>query len=342
VSLAGLHDGTIGKSPLGVVRLDGASGSLGYVTDFTPGVVFASPPTDMDLRLPTEEAAVLARTAAMWGLRGVEPREIVRRIEGRLRDQFRYTTFLERHDPGATPLAEFLERSRSGHCEYFATATVLLLRAAGVPARYATGYSVQEWSRLEQRFVVRPRHGHAWTIVWLDGAWRDLDTTPPDWVGADSVGAPPWEPLADLWSWVTFGVARQFSGAGDWLQRYGWWLLVPLTAWLVWRIAPRRGGTRTRLGTTTAVAAAYPGSDSEFYEIERALASRGFGRRPEEPVGVWLRRVDRTLPEATAVRRLAELHQRYRFDPEGISTIDRKALRDGARSWLAQETVVTR
>ena len=42
----------------------------------------------------------------------------------------------------ATPLADFLLRTRSGHCEYYATATVLLLRAAGIPARYAHANAV--------------------------------------------------------------------------------------------------------------------------------------------------------------------------------------------------------
>jgi transglutaminase-like putative cysteine protease len=45
-----------------------------------------------------------------------------------------------------TPLARFLLRTRSGHCEYFATATVLLLRQLGIPARYAVGYAVHEAS----------------------------------------------------------------------------------------------------------------------------------------------------------------------------------------------------
>ena len=58
-------------------------------------------------------------------------------------DKFRYSTW---QGPGKlrstneTPLARFLLRTRSGHCEYFATATVLLLRQLGIPARYAVGY----------------------------------------------------------------------------------------------------------------------------------------------------------------------------------------------------------
>jgi len=47
-----------------------------------------------------------------------------------------------------------------------------------VPTRYAVGYSVQEWSRLEQRYIVRARHGHSWALVYVNGAWRDVDTTP--------------------------------------------------------------------------------------------------------------------------------------------------------------------
>lgn len=47
--------------------------------------------------------------------------------------QFRYSTVRGRVNlAGDTPLAEFLTRSRSGHCEYFATAAALLLRAAGI------------------------------------------------------------------------------------------------------------------------------------------------------------------------------------------------------------------
>ena len=55
-----------------------------------------------------------------------------------------HSLYRTRPDSDVSALDDFLNRSRAGHCEYFATATVLLLRAAGIPARYATGYSVQE------------------------------------------------------------------------------------------------------------------------------------------------------------------------------------------------------
>jgi hypothetical protein len=51
-----------------------------------------------------------------------------------------------------------------------------LLREAGLPARYAVGYSVQE--KTGKGFIVRDRHAHAWCLVHLDGVWQDFDTTP--------------------------------------------------------------------------------------------------------------------------------------------------------------------
>ena len=91
-----------------------------------------------------------------------------------------YSPLLLQQDVGRkkSALSHFLLQSRAGHCEYFATATVLLLRAAGIPARYCRGYAVQEFSKLENRFIVRDRHAHAWTLAYVDGIWTNFDTTP--------------------------------------------------------------------------------------------------------------------------------------------------------------------
>ena len=97
---------------------------------------------------------------------------------GVLPRHFRYTLYLSGARPGRTALEEFLLTTRAGHCEYFATATALLLREAGVPARYAVGYAVHEWSRVEGRWIVRARDAHAWALAWVDGAWVEVDTTP--------------------------------------------------------------------------------------------------------------------------------------------------------------------
>lgn len=82
---------------------------------------------------------------------------------------------------GDHPLEDFLFRYKSGHCEYFASAMVLLLRSQGIPARLVTGFLGGEYNRLEGYYVVRQVNAHAWVEAWIEGeGWRTFDATPPD------------------------------------------------------------------------------------------------------------------------------------------------------------------
>ena len=74
----------------------------------------------------------------------------------------------------------FLEESHRGYCVHFASATALLLRAQGIPARYVTGYSVD--GSIGQRNTVTADQSHAWVEYFQeDIGWRVLDPTPADW-----------------------------------------------------------------------------------------------------------------------------------------------------------------
>src|SRR4029077_481192 len=66
-----------------------------------------------------------------------------------------------------TPLDWFLFENRKGHCEFFASALVVLLREIGIPARLATGYSLGERNPLTGFHEVRVLDGHAWVEAWL-------------------------------------------------------------------------------------------------------------------------------------------------------------------------------
>ncbi|MBI2561834.1 MAG: transglutaminase domain-containing protein [candidate division NC10 bacterium] len=155
----------VSRNPLGAVKVDEGLGLVNYRARFGPESVLDAPPNASDLGVPTREGPVLVRIAAELGLAAKTPAERVGAVRAFFRQNFRYSLYQRGRPVGATPLEDFLLRRRSGHCEYFATATVLLLRAAGVPARYGVGYSVQEWSALERRWVVRARHAHSWTLA---------------------------------------------------------------------------------------------------------------------------------------------------------------------------------
>jgi hypothetical protein len=257
---------------------------------------------------------------------------------------FRYSTDLEAPIGRHTALEDFFLRARAGHCEYFATATVLLLRAGGIPARYAVGYAVFEWSPREGRYLVRARHAHSWAQAWVDGAWRDVDTTPSVWAATEASSAAVWEPLADLASWALFVFSRwRWSEPDTEYLEYLEWLLVPLGGFLVWRLYSRRRVARATGRTEQATPApARSGGDSELYLIEARLAALGLGRRPWEPVGAWLGRL-RAAPAAgvapevlPALEALVRLHYRYRFDPDGLDPAERETLRAGAHAWLTR------
>lgn len=70
----------------------------------------------------------------------------------------------------------FLQYSNTGYCVHFASAATVLLRAAGIPARYVEGYaaSVNQYST-----IVTADTAHAWVEYYLpDVGWVVLDATP--------------------------------------------------------------------------------------------------------------------------------------------------------------------
>jgi transglutaminase-like putative cysteine protease len=286
---------------------------------------YAAPGED-DLAVPQAERAALERVVAELGLRGMASAAAAKRIEQHFAS-FRYSTYRARPVPrDATALGDFLTRTRSGHCEYFAAATALLLRAAGIPARYATGFAVMEYSGLERAYVVRTRHAHAWTRAWLDGRWTDLDTTPAAWFAEEEAEAPLWQGLADLLRYAGF----RWSQRGEFEAGDSWYAVLALLAVvLAWSVLRNRRVVREKQAAVAA-RVRYPGEDSEFYALEKSLPPRD----PGEPQAAWLSRIAKGLSvqQLESARAALRLHQRYRFDPQGLAIAERDSLRELCRS----------
>jgi transglutaminase-like putative cysteine protease len=89
---------------------------------------------------------------------------------------FVYSLEPERLGPDA--IDDFLFRTRVGFCGHYASAFVVLMRAAGVPARVVTGYLGGEWIPYGGYLLVRQSEAHAWAEVWLQGrGWTRVDPT---------------------------------------------------------------------------------------------------------------------------------------------------------------------
>jgi protein-glutamine gamma-glutamyltransferase len=331
------------QNKTGAVLAEGP-GLIVFDAFYGPGATIDSPPNiRWDYLVYTNERPALDQVIAEMKLTGTNQARTLQAVQGFFQGQFTYTTWLgpeKRPGTNTTPVGQFLLNSRSGHCEYFATATVLLLRRLGIPARYAVGYAVHETAR--HGYVVRDRDAHAWCLVWDPEArtWMDFDTTPASWMAEESKRANFMQQISDLWSWTELQIARFRWGREEW-RRYFLWTLVPVLTLLLYQILFRRGRKRHRRKPSAADAArmSWPGLDSEFYQLEKQLAVRGVTRQSSEPLSDWLARAlaEPALNDLrTPLQELLQLHYRYRFDPHGLDEAERQMLERDAKACLKQ------
>ena len=81
-------------------------------------------------------------------------------------------------DPSYKDFAQwFVEEGEEGYCVHFAATAAVLLRAAGIPARYVSGYMVEATENRET--TIYQRNGHAWVEYWdKNYGWQILEVTP--------------------------------------------------------------------------------------------------------------------------------------------------------------------
>jgi hypothetical protein len=334
---------TVQTNETGVALATGP-GLLIFDASYGPGATMDSRPdisTNQfgDLNVPAREIPAVDQVLAGMNLTNASDMEKRLAVQAFFARNFTYSTW-QGYERGGTnsPLTRFLLVRRRGHCEYFATATVLLLRELGIPARYAVGYAVHETSG--SGYVVRERDAHAWCLVWnrQTGTWDDFDTTPASWVAVEGRNASLLDAFSDARSWLVFQFEKFRYRQAD-LRKYFVWTIAPVIVVLLYYIifqrrAKARSAARKAAAEATAV---WPGHDSAFYRLEQSLAARGLPRQPPEPLSDWL---ERALAEPALaslrlpLRELLRLHYRYRFDPPGLDEAEKKSLAQNAEAIL--------
>ena len=240
---------------------------------------------------------------------------------------------------GVDPVDEFLFDSRRGFCEHYAGAFVVLLRAAGIPARVVTGYQGGEINPNGEYMIVRQSDAHAWAEALLDGAWQRFDPTaavaPSRIEHGLAAALPQGEPVPYLarldmtwlkslrlhwdainYQWqrgvVGFNVERQRDLLRDLGLDIGrpWELVVlaavALSAWG----AALLGFARLRtMHADPAVAL--------WSRACRRLARAGLRRRPDEGPLEYTERAALRWPQCSAMlRRIGETYALLRYGPE--------------------------
>jgi transglutaminase-like putative cysteine protease len=309
------------------------------------------------LALPPGYNPQARRLAQEWRAQNGEPEAVVRTALTYFNQQgFEYT--LEPPLLGLNSVDEFLFGTKKGFCEHYAGSFVVLMRAAGIPARVVTGYQGGEYNDLGDYYILRQSDAHAWTEVWLgERGWVRIDPTaaisperiqgglsaalpdsavlpfmarnPPQWLRDLRLN---WDALANQWNqWVLgYNSERQFA----FLTRLGmeditWQKMainmlagVALLVGIFTLIMLRRLATRQRDPVQLA-----------WLKVCRKLARAGLPRAPHEGPMDYAARVAAAHPDLTEdiydlAARYASLRYGGETAPEGLA-----AFKDAVRAF---------
>jgi len=263
------------------------------------------------LRLPPVPARVraLARDLTAGLPTAYDKAQAVRRyLSG-----YRYSLQAPPLPRGADAVEDFLFTSRQGSCETFASAMVVLLRAAGVPARLVTGYTSGTYNLLTGFYEVYNSDAHAWVEVYLPRAgWIEFEPT-PGFVSPEEL------PAQHPGQWLAADVAKWIAGR----VQEGWRGLAAGSRG-VWTRAAR--GIEPSFGALAALALMvvllrrrsqtpsselFRADDDTYARMLRALAKAGFVRMPAQTPAEFAA----ALPESlrTPVRAITEAFERSRY-----------------------------
>lgn len=133
------------------------------------------------LELPSLDPRVAARAAEI--VAGAEnDYDRALRLEAALRREGRYTDSPPAlGDDDRSPIEDFVLGELEGHCEYFASAMVVLARAEGLPARLVNGFAGGQKNEVGGFIEVTQADAHAWVEIHFErSGWVRFDPTPPD------------------------------------------------------------------------------------------------------------------------------------------------------------------
>ena len=208
------------------------------------------------------------------------------------------------------PVEHFLLKTRSGHCEMFASALALSMRSLGIPARIVNGYYGGEWDDMGGFLLIRQQHAHAWVEAWVDGHWQRFDPTPASRWALSGVRFVQWNHAWETvrMAWYRYVLEFQNEDRGallEWLKHqvdmYGGWLMgLFVLTFVVWQgfLLVRR---RIRVA-----------GKKTWNILDRWLGKHGVGRIASQP----LRRV--SLPQDVDSQRWGDFVTAWEAQVYGI------------------------
>jgi len=324
--LSALYVDQINQNRFNTLTVHHAEGFAAYNIHYNPNQNHIAAPQANDLIIPENEQEAITSISKQLQLNQHNEKQILAKVANFLHSNFQYSTWLQHNNKQITPLSEFLLQSRRGHCEYFASATVLLLRQAGIPARYVMGYAVQE--RDGDMLLARGRDAHAWAMAYVQGQWIYVDNTPADWFAVENADRSAWQWLSDAWQKMMFLYQQWRLSSDEEESRWWLWLLLSILSIPAWRIV--RNMRMQRSQTTRVVQQDEATPSSPFQNIDEYLQTIA-PRQQGETLYAWVKRIQH--PELKVI---IDWHYRLRFHPAGLNLQENKDFETMVESWLSQ------
>ena len=160
-----------------LIQQPGLAQLQAVVANSPSGVVYPQWIAERYLQLPSTLPADLVRLANELTAKARTPYEKASAIESYLR-KFPYTLDVSQPPADRDVVEYFLFDLKRGYCDYYATAMVVLARAAGLPARLVTGYATGSFDPRIERFVVTANDAHSWVEIYFPGlGWVEFEPT---------------------------------------------------------------------------------------------------------------------------------------------------------------------
>lgn len=185
------------------------------------------------------------------------------------------------------PVSAFLFEVRKGHCEFFAASAAVLLRCAGLPSRYVTGFVADEQNAYGGYWVARNKDAHAWAEAYVDShGWRLVEATPSSGVPTGQTSF-----LAQLWDYIKYLPSAALAA----LREMGLGILLARFLEGVGRALSSPGGLVVEAVVVTLAAV--------MWRLRKRTAGRGLSSDPTTmAMQRLLRTMDRRLGKAGLVR----------------------------------------
>ncbi len=298
-----------------------------------------TPRRDFFLQLPTLDPRIGVLADSLTA--GIETRyDRVVAIRNHLQS-FGYTRDLPATASQAT-LQYFLFERREGHCEYFSTAMVVLLRSVGIHARNVNGFLGGQWSEFGNYLVVTQNDAHSWVEVWFpEYGWVTFDPTPAG-VGSTELftswfwpGRIMFDALQHRWNkWVLDysiddqigifsrlfarrSVERITGTASEQSGRSPWGAAILVLVLLVGYVWTRRG------------AATFAPATHMYVQLRHSCSRAGLGVTPGLTPLALVERVRAERSSAgRAAERVVDLYLRARYGNEALGDSELREMRE--------------